>query len=134
MKSIIRSFLTFAAGLFLTSWIVPGFEISKNIQTFVMIAGSLMLASFFIKPLLKIIFMPINIATFGLFSIVINAIILYGLDYFFGGLRITEWTFDGFTYNGFIVPQITFGIIATYLLSGLVIGVLLTLVKWLVDE
>lgn len=122
-----------AAGLFLTSWIVPGFVVSKDIVTFSLITGALVLANWFIKPILKIIFLPLNIATFGLFSIVINALILYGISYVLSGITISAWTFQGAEYSGFQIPEISFGIIGTYVVSGCIIGIVTTTVKWLVE-
>src|SRR3989344_6473102 len=133
MKTILRSFITTAAGLFLTSWIVPGFAITKDLITFSVITSALVLANWFVKPLLKIIFMPLNIATFGLFTIVINALILYGISYFLSGITISDWTFSGFNYSGFHIPEISFGIIGTYLVSGFIVGIVTTIVKWLTE-
>ena len=134
MKSIARSFLTIAAGLFITSWLIPGFSVSKNPTDFITITAMLWASNIFVKPLLKILFLPLNIATFGLFTIVINSLILYGITYLSHGLTISNWTFSGFSYNGFIIPELEFGIIATYIVSGFIIGVALTLVRWLVNE
>ena len=133
MKFLIRSFLTTAAALFIISWTVPGFTISKDLVTFSMLAAGLTVANWFVKPILKIVFLPVNIATFGLFSIVINAAILYAVSYFLPGVHVSEWAFSGFSYQGYIIPRISFGIIETYLLSGLIIGICLTLIKWLVE-
>ncbi|MCR4264465.1 MAG: phage holin family protein [Candidatus Roizmanbacteria bacterium] len=133
MKTIIRSLITTAAGLFLTSWIVPGFQIVKDPLVFGALTGALVLANWFIKPILKIVFLPLNIATFGLFTIVINALILYGISYFLSGITISDWTFSGFDYSGFHIPEISFGIIGTYLVSGFIIGIVTTVVTWLTE-
>ncbi|MFM1912450.1 MAG: hypothetical protein RIR51_288 [Bacteroidota bacterium] len=47
-----------------------------------------------IKPIIKIISLPITILTLGLFSLVINVAIVY----------FTSGLIDGFTISGFITP------------------------------
>jgi len=54
----------------------------------------------FVKPILKLLSLPITILTLGLFSLVINAVIVYFCDYLV----------DGFKVSGFIQPLI-FGFI-----------------------
>jgi putative membrane protein len=54
----------------------------------------------FIKPILKLLSFPITILTLGLFSLVINVVIVYLCDYLV----------DGFKVSGFIQPLI-FGLI-----------------------
>ena len=54
----------------------------------------------FLKPILKLLSLPITIITLGLFSLVINVVIVYLCDYLV----------DGFKVSGFIQPLI-FGFI-----------------------
>jgi putative membrane protein len=54
----------------------------------------------FVKPILKLLSLPITILTLGLFSLVINVVIVYSCDYLV----------DGFKVSGFIQPLI-FGFI-----------------------
>jgi len=54
----------------------------------------------FVKPILKLFSLPITILTLGLFSLVINVVIVYLCDYLV----------DGFKVSGFIQPLI-FGFI-----------------------
>lgn len=50
----------------------------------------------FVKPVLKLFSLPITILTLGLFSLVINVVIVYLCDYLV----------DGFNVSGFIQPLI----------------------------
>lgn len=50
----------------------------------------------FVKPILKLLSLPITILTLGLFSLVINVVIVYLCDYLV----------DGFKVSGFIQPLI----------------------------
>jgi len=64
-------------GIFLAIKFVPGVEFSGATQI-LMLAGTILgLVNFFIKPILKIISLPLRILTLGLFSLVINMILVW---------------------------------------------------------
>ncbi len=65
-----------AATLFLTPYIVPGFKIA-DFQTALLAAIVIGLLNIFIKPVLLIVTLPINLLTLGLFTFVINALVLW---------------------------------------------------------
>ncbi len=75
MLSLILVWLLSAAALFLTAQVVKGFEVKSF--------GSAMFASLVIgflnmvlRPLLLLLTLPVNILTLGLFTFVVNAIVL----------------------------------------------------------
>ncbi len=69
--------------------IVPGgVEFTGEIK-YLLIAGAILgLINFFIKPILKMITLPLRILTFGLFSLVINMLIVWIIDILFPELII----------------------------------------------
>jgi putative membrane protein len=52
---------------------------------------ALALLNLLIRPFLMVLCIPLNVITFGLFSIVINAIILYTAAYFVPGFTIQSF-------------------------------------------
>ena len=62
--------------LFLVSNIMHGIVI-HGWQTFVAASIVLSFINLFLKPILKVIFLPINILSLGFFTLIINAVILY---------------------------------------------------------
>ncbi|MEK7608631.1 MAG: phage holin family protein [Patescibacteria group bacterium] len=75
-------------GLILVSQFVAGFSITQNFREIAIIALALTLLNFFLKPLLKLILGPFIILSLGLGLIVVNALILKLLDFFFVALTI----------------------------------------------
>lgn len=65
-----------ALALILTAKIVPGILVS-DFTTAILAAIVLGLINTFIKPILLLITAPINLLTLGLFTFVINALVLY---------------------------------------------------------
>lgn len=75
MMSALLIWVLSAAGIFLTSKVVKGFAVSSF--------GTAMLASLvvgflniFLRPLLIFLTLPVNILTLGLFTFVVNAVVL----------------------------------------------------------
>ena len=131
MKSLLRSFIINIFTLWLTTEIVAGFKIANGIEMLVFGAAVFTLLNIFVRPILKILFLPINLLTLGAFSWLINVLVLYLLTYFIGEITINSWQFSGLYYQGFIIPKISFGIIETYILSSFVISLISNFLKWL---
>ncbi|MBI2029490.1 phage holin family protein [Candidatus Gottesmanbacteria bacterium] len=88
---LIADWLVKAFILLLTTYFVPGFQISSFTSALVVILV-LALLSVFVKPILLFLTLPINLLTLGLFTFVINAFLLYVAAQFVPGFHI-----DGFT-------------------------------------
>jgi putative membrane protein len=106
MKYIVRSFLFSVFALWLTSEIFPALVINDGWQLILLAGLVLALLMIIVRPILKILFIPINILTFGLMSWVINVIVIYILTIVVPEVRIQPWTFPGFSFYGFVVPAI----------------------------
>jgi len=93
MKLITHPIFHFLANLFslwTASYFVPGFIISKDTQSFLIIGLLFTLINLFIRPLLKLVLSPLIILTLGLGIIVVNAVVLYLLDYFSTNVSIID--------------------------------------------
>jgi len=66
-----------ALALWVAYLYVPGFLLSGNWVTLVLIALTLAILNFILKPILTLILGPVIILTLGLGIIIVNAIILY---------------------------------------------------------
>lgn len=75
MIGILISFICNAIALYIVASVVPGISVS-NTMTLIIAAIVIGLINAFIKPVLKIISLPITIITLGLFAIIINALCL----------------------------------------------------------
>jgi len=79
------------ATLFVAHHYLPGVLFKGDFSTLLVAGTTLGFLNFFIKPLLKIITLPLRILTFGLFSLIINIAIVYLVD-----LAFYELIFEGF--------------------------------------
>jgi len=65
-----------------------GIKLTAKWQVIVLIGIILGLVNFFIKPIFKIVTLPLRILTFGLFGFIINMLMIWLVDIFFPELVI----------------------------------------------
>jgi len=109
MMSLIVKFLATVFALLLITRYVPGFSV-ESIYTALIVALILGVISITLKPILLLLTLPINLLTLGLFSFVINALLLWFVASFV----------DGFTIAGFV--------------PALIGALVLALVHWVVER
>ena len=89
MQLFIR-WLCYALALIFTSWVVPGIEVSSFLNAMFVVV-IIALINTFVKPVLQIITLPVNILTLGLFTLVINALL-----FMLAGYITPRFEVDGF--------------------------------------
>ena len=87
---IIIALVLNALALMATAYIVPGFHVA-DFKSAVLASVVLGVVNTFIKPILKFITLPITLITLGLFSFVINALVLFMVSAVVPGLKLDSW-------------------------------------------
>jgi putative membrane protein len=77
MRGILVRTLIIAAGIAAAAWLIPGISVAGP-GTLILAAILMGLVNAFIRPLIVMLTLPLTILTFGLFLIVINAL-MFGL-------------------------------------------------------
>ncbi len=89
MKLLIH-WLLLSGGIWLTAYFVPGITVSGFLTS--IIAGACLgFINTLIKPILKLITLPINLLTLGLFSVVLNGLLFWALSAVVPGIIITTF-------------------------------------------
>jgi putative membrane protein len=118
MKLILRILIN-AIAVWVTTLILPGITFSGGIIELLVVAIIFGLVNALIRPIFKLLTLPINIATLGLFTLVINALMLW----------LTAWISGALTVGGGLVA----GFINA-LLGSLLISIVSTILSWLLPE
>ena len=87
-KWLLQSILSAVAVLF-TAQILPGVQVSGILDA-LLVALVLSFLNTFLKPVLLILTIPVTLLTFGLFLLVINAIIIVVADALLDGFNVTD--------------------------------------------
>ena len=89
VKMIIK-WVFFALSLMLTAWLIPGISVS-GIWAAMLACVIIAIINIFIKPVLLLLTLPVNLVTIGLFTLVINALLFMLAGWIAPGLEV-----DGF--------------------------------------
>lgn len=107
MKSILRSFLINGLALWLVSQALPGsMNFSRGTETLLFTAFVLGIINLFVRPLLKLFLLPINLLTLGAFRWVVNVLSLYLVTVVVTDFKIQNFFFPGFSYNVVTLPSL----------------------------
>lgn len=90
MRGLIIRWLINAAALGITSWMLKGIQV-KGLSSLLMAALVLGLLNAFVRPVLLFFAFPLNLLTLGLFTFVINALLLLLVSRVVEGLEIDSF-------------------------------------------
>lgn len=113
MKLILRWIFN-AVAVWVAALLLEGITLDGNWVDLFLVGLVMGLVNAVIKPILKLLALPITIVTLGLFTLVINA----------GMLGLVAWIMPTLAVDGFI----------TALLGGILISIVSTLLNWFIDN
>lgn len=115
--SFLISWVGTAAALWIAVWLIDGFDFTGSWWQFLIVAAILGLANAIVKPILRLLSLPIVVLTLGLFLIVVNALVLQ-LVVWLSSVWDLGLTSDGFFWDTFLASIVVS-------IAGWLIGVIL---------
>jgi putative membrane protein len=91
VRNLIIRLLVNAVALWVAAQVVDGIELPEEVGSVLLVAIVFGLVNALIKPLVFVLSLPVVLLTLGLFTIVINALML----------MLTDWLMDSLTVSGF---------------------------------
>ncbi len=89
MKTIAK-FLLLAAAVWFGAEYLAGISVI-DYKTALIAVVALSLVNFFVRPIVKLLAMPLNFISFGLFTFVINALMVMLMDHFVDGFAVASF-------------------------------------------
>jgi putative membrane protein len=111
---LLLAWLVIAAAVVVAAWIVPGVEVEGGFWSILIVAAILGIVNVILGTILRVLTFPLIILTLGLFSIVINMVVLW----------VTTLLTDRLEIDGFWA----------YFLAALVIAVVTAVFSFLLPE
>lgn len=115
--SFLITWLGTAAALGIAVWMIDGFDFAGAWWQFLIVAAILGLANAVVKPILRLLSLPIVVLTLGLFLIVVNALVLQMVVWLSNMFEL-GLTSDGFFWDTFLASIVVS-------IAGWLIGVIL---------
>jgi putative membrane protein len=98
--NLLKPIIVTAATIFSLAWFLP--TVSFGDYTTLLIASVVLaLLQQIVKPILNILFLPVNVVTLGLFSVIINVALLWFATYLVPGFEIQSMILFGVELNQF---------------------------------
>jgi len=122
MRKLLFRILGTALSFYLTSYLVAGFELSQSWQTYLLASFIFVIFNWIASPIIKLLLLPINLLTLGLFRWIANVIVLYIFDLLYAGLTISAYTFSGFSSSLISLPPMHLSLFWVLVLSSFLIS------------
>ena len=100
LNTMLKSLLSTGIAIVILAWLLPTVSYLDWV-TLLLAAVVLTILNSIVKPILSLLFLPINIVTLGLFSLVLNVALLWLATYLVPGFQILPTTFFGLELNYF---------------------------------
>lgn len=124
MKKFLKKILIIAFVIATHNYFFHNLILKNELITLIKVSVILAIFELLLKPIIKIILLPINILTLGLFRIVINTIGLYLAVFLIADFNVNPFIFQNFNFSGF----------PAYLVSSLILSFLLYLYSLILSK
>jgi len=132
MKALLRYFLINLASLWATTEIIKGLTYDGGVKSLLIGAVVFTVINFLLVPLLKILFLPLNLLTLGVFAWLTNVVALYVLTSFLPNFKLMPYSFPGYDLQGFSIPTAELSTLWVAIAASFLIGILTHFLHWLV--
>ena len=119
MKQLILRVFINGIAIWITAYLLSGFSFSGSLLNLLVVSVVFGLVNAFIRPIIKLLTLPLNVMTLGLFTLVINALMVMLTAWLTGNLAIE----GGFLSSFF-----------TAVIAALIISVISTILSWFLIE
>ncbi len=130
MKRIIKFWFVSFVSLLIVAQIVDSVNFTNNYLTIAQAAVFLTLFEYFLKPVVKLLLLPINLITLGTVRWLVNVISLYLATILIVGFSIAPYYFAGINNSGFVIPSIQLSLFWTYVLVSFLLNIVTSLINW----
>ena len=134
MKKLLRTIFVNAVSLAFVAYFFPGFNFDSNFLILFFAAFVFTAINSYIKPIIKLFFLPVNLLTLGMFRWIAGVVCLFLLTVIVSEFNIRSFYFEGFNFEGFIVPAFQFSIIFSLILSSFFISLTTSFIYWLLKK
>lgn len=131
MKTLLRYFLINLASLWIATETISGLTYSGGFRSLFVGASVFMMINIVLVPLLKILLLPLNLLTLGLFAWLTNVLALYALTTIFSAFQLIPYTFEGLEVFGIVIPPLDLTTFWVAVVASFMIGIITHFLQWL---
>jgi putative membrane protein len=133
MRKIIVSLLSTTASFYVAAYFLAGFKIDNTWSAYVIASLVFVIFNFFLSPIIKLLLLPINILTLGLFRWLTNVLVLYLFDLIYDGINIMAFTYPGYSSSVISIPSGDLNLFWVLVIASLLMSVTYSIIAMLVQ-
>lgn len=123
MKRLLIRILGTALSFYAVSYLVAGFHITPTWSAYLVASIVFVVMNWIVSPIVKLLLLPINLLTLGLFRWVASVIVLYVFDLIYSGITISAYNFTGYSSGLLSLPPLHLSLFWVLVVSSFVMSV-----------
>ncbi len=131
LKKHLRAFFYNLFALWVVAQAFSGVHLAQGLQSYLLAALSLTLVNILVKPIIKLLLLPVNLLTLGAFRWLINVLALYLTTLVYPPFQIGGFFFSGYSRQGFVIPATELGTFWAYVLVSFTLSFITSFLFWL---
>ena len=134
MKKVIRAWFITILALKIIAEATGAIHFQQGIKTLLLAGLAFVVFEFLLKPVLKLLLLPINLLTLGLLRWVINVAGFYLVSVFIPGFSISAYYFPGINRHGLIIAPAQLSLFATFILLSFLFNLAVSTINWILKK
>jgi putative membrane protein len=131
VKGVLRHVVYYSISLAILPLFLSGINIAGGFQTYLLAGIMLTILYYIIKPIVGIISFPLTIISTGLFTFLINTLILYLMTIFLPQVDVGKSVLHGFSLWGISASSIQLNRLLSYLFCSAIMTIFMGMARWL---
>lgn len=129
MRKILVSLLSTVASFYVAGYFLLGFQIDNSWPAYLIASLVFVIFNFVLSPVIKLLLLPINLLTLGLFRWLSNVLVLYLFDLVYDGIRIIAFTYPGYSSSVISIPSGDLNLFWVLVLSSLLMSLTYSIIS-----
>lgn len=132
MRKLIINILATAASFYVAQYFLPGGVHLQNTWSAYLVASLVfVIFNFVLAPIIKLLLLPINLLTLGLFRWLTNVLVLYLFDLLYDGISIVSFNYPGYASSLISLPATHLALFWVLVISSLLMSLTYSLISGL---
>ena len=122
MRKSIINILATAASFYVAQYFLSGIQLDATWSAYLVASLVFVIFNFVLSPIIKLLLLPINLLTLGLFRWLSNVLVLYLFDLVYDGISITGYNFAGYNSSIISLPAGYLGLFWVLVLASFIMS------------
>jgi len=123
--------LATAASFYTAQYFLSGIHLESTWSAYLIASLVFVVFNFLLSPIIKLLLLPINLLTLGLFRWLTNVLVLYLFDLVYDGISILSFTFPGYTSPLLSLPSGHLGLFWVLVLASFIMSLTYSIISTL---